>query len=407
MKNRTQLRKTSFYLKTSIIVIMMLFSQLIQAQETASVLKFTKIDMQPFADNTHHWYDIFSKDNTVNPLPGRPQYKPTEITKVADNMLLFQKNNGGWPKNYDVFAILTDAQKDSLIAAKGETHTTFDNGSTYNQIAVLANVYSATNVEKYKNAVLKGLDFILVSQFKNGGWPQYYPLEEKYSSHITYNDGAFIGIMELLKDIKDGKPQFSFIDNKFRMKLIAAFDNGLSCILKTQINDAGKPTAWCQQYDEVSLQPAWARKFEPASICNSESVGVVTFLMSIDHPQKEVINAVQYAIEWFLESKIYNTRVKTITAPRMVTNWRVSTTDRIAMTDNTAPPIWTRFYELKTHRPIFCDRDSKIVYSLAEVTRERRDGYGWYVYSPQQVLDIYPEWQKKWAATNDVFKKKK
>jgi pectinesterase len=63
------------------------------------------------------------------------------------------------------------------------------------------------------------------------------------------------------------------------------------------------------------------------------------------------------------------------------------------VTDSAAPPIWTRYYQLKTHRPIFCNRDSKIVYSLAEVTRERRDGYGWYTYAPQSVLDEYPKWQ--------------
>ena len=43
------------------------------------------------------------------------------------------------------------------------------------------------------------------------------------------------------------------------------------------------------------------------------------------------------------------------------------------------------------------NRDSRIVYSLAEVTRERRDGYGWYTYDPQQVLNAYPEWKKKWS----------
>ena len=50
---------------------------------------------------------------------------------------------------------------------------------------------------------------------------------------------------------------------------------------------------------------------------------------------------------------------------------------------------------MKTHIPIFCNRDSKIVYSLAEVLRERRDGYGWYTYQPQQVLDRYAAWRLK------------
>jgi hypothetical protein len=37
------------------------------------------------------------------------------------------------------------------------------------------------------------------------------------------------------------------------------------------------------------------------------------------------------------------------------------------------------------------------VYSLAEVERERRDGYAWYNYSPQKILNKYPKWQQKWA----------
>ena len=76
------------------------------------------------------------------------------------------------------------------------------------------------------------------------------------------------------------------------------------------------------------------------------------------------------------------------------------------MIDSTAAPIWTRYYELKTHRPMFCTRDSKVVYSLAEVARERRDGYGWYTYSPQEVLNKYPNWLQRWAIENDVLKAK-
>ena len=357
-----------------------------------------QIDPEPFADNSHHWYDVFDRKNIINPAPGRPRYKPADLTGIADNILLFQKDNGGWPKNYDVFAILTDAQKDSVASDRGVLNTTYDNGSTYTQIAALAIAYTATHVEKYKAAILKGLDFIIKSQYKNGGWPQYYPLESDYSRYVTYNDGVFEGIMRLLKDIKDRAPRYDFIDDDKRQRLAIAYDKGLQCILRTQINDAGKPTAWCQQYDEVNLRPAWARKFEPPSICNKESAGIVLFLMSIDHPGKEIIDAVQNAVAWFAASEIPDTRVETIPAPRMVTPFRISVSDRVVVTDSTAPPIWTRYYELRTHRPIFCNRDSRIVYTLSEVTRERRDGYGWYTYDPQQVLNEYPKWQKKWAA---------
>jgi len=360
----------------------------------APVTSTPQIDPAPFADNAGHWYGIFDKGNIINPLPGRPRFQPTDVKAIADNILLLQKNNGGWPKNYDPFAILSPSQKDSLLDAKGQTNTTFDNGSTFNQIATLATAWLILHDNRYSSAAIKGLNFILNAQYKNGGWPQYYPLESNYSRCITFNDGAYEGIMRVLKDVKDKKPQYAFVDEKLRQKLAAAFDKGMECILKTQINDAGKPTAWCQQYDEKSLEPAWARKFEPPSICNKESADLVLFLMSIDEPSPAIRTAIDNAVAWFRESAIANTRVKTIPAERMVTPFRISYSDRIVVPDSAAPPIWTRYYELKTHRPLFCNRDSKVVYSLAAVDRERRDGYGWYTYSPQQVLDEYKKWHR-------------
>jgi PelA/Pel-15E family pectate lyase len=204
--------------------------------------------------------------------------------------------------------------------------------------------------------------------------------------------------MQLLKVILYRDSHYSFVTSKLRAQIQIAYNKGIDCIIKTQINDNGNPTAWCQQYDEITLQPAWARKFEPPSICNKESTGLVLFLMSIDHPTKEIIDAVQNAVAWFKESIIYNTRVKTISAPKTQTPYKISVTDKIVVIDSTAPHIWSRYYELKTHRPLFCNRDSKVVYSLSEVTRERRDGYGWYCYSPQEVLNKYPGWKKKWIA---------
>lgn len=358
--------------------------------------KLLVIDTNDFRDAAHHWYDIRDKSNTVNPRAGHPTYRANQVAAIADNILLYQKVNGGWPKNYDMQGILTPAQKDSLLKAKNELHTTFDNGSTYAQVAYLAKAFTFTRNELYKNAVEAGLDFIIAAQFRNGGWPQYYPLENNYSRYITFNDDAYTGIMKLLKDFIDAKPGYQFIGTRRYTQLLVVFNNGLQCILQTQVNDMGKPTAWCQQYDEITLQPAWARKFEPPGICNNESAGIVLFLMDIHHPSTAVMNAIKYAVAWFNESAIADTKVVTVDAPEMVTPFTISRHDKVVVPTPGAPPIWTRYYERTTHRPIFCNRNSIVVYSLAEVDRERRDGYGWYTYEPQKVLDRYPAWKKKW-----------
>src|SRR4051812_35451056 len=78
---------------------------------------FNKIDVEPFADAAHHWYDITDKGTVVHAVPSQRHYKTTDLKEVGDNILLYQKDNGGWPKNYDIMAVLTQEQKDSLIQA--------------------------------------------------------------------------------------------------------------------------------------------------------------------------------------------------------------------------------------------------------------------------------------------------
>ena len=358
--------------------------------------EYEKIDTSPFYSSRHHWYDIHDKSNIINPKSNQPLYNATEITNIADNILLYQRSNGGWLKNYDMQAKLTDDQKDSLIKTREILHTTFDNTTTYSHIEYLARVYMETKIDKYKDACLKGFDFTLSAQYTNGGWPQYFPLEDNYSRCITFNDGVFTGIMLMLKDVIDNEPFYSFVDNVRREKIKGAFEKGLNCILKLQIKDNGRLTVWAQQHNEVDLSPAWARAFEPPSICNGESAGVILFLMSLNNPSKEIIVAIQSAVKWFEDSKITGIRVNIIKAPPLESQWRTSTIDRVVVSDSTALPIWTRYYELGTDKPLFCDRNSKFLYSLAEVSRERRSGYNWYTYDPQEVLKKYPAWKEKW-----------
>lgn len=366
--------------------------------------KTVSISMEPFGDSMRHWYGIHDSGNIVNPKANQARYPETEITKIADNILLYQRNNGGWPKNYDMQAVLTPEQCDSLLQTKNQQHTTFDNSTTYTHIEYLAKVFSITQIEKYKDACLKGIEFTLSAQYPNGGWPQYFPLEkDNYSRRITFNDGAYIGIMKMLRRIVMDDPDFTFIGNSLRERVQLAYKKGVDCILKMQIVDNGRLTVWCQQHDENSLQPAWARAFEPPAICNGESAAVVLFLMDIDNPDPIIIESVQRAVKWFHDSEIYNTKVITVVAPPEKSRWRTTNYDKIVVVDSLAPPIWTRYYEPGTDKPLFCDRRSKYLYSLAEVSRERRSGYGWYTYAPQEVLDKYPDWQKKWAPDKNVL----
>ena len=379
-----------------LVIFSVIAATALRAQDLTKNDAGNAVDVSGFYDSSHHWYDIRDEDHVINPLPDQKRYSPEDVRGIADNILLYQKKNGGWPKNYDMLAILTPSQKKAVLAAKKNLNTTFDNGATHTQIEYVAKAYTLTGDEKYRTACLDGIDFILRAQYANGGWPQAYPLRKDYSRFITFNDDAMVGVMEALRHIVQGKQYYSFVDSTLRARVKAAFGKGVDCILNCQIMENGKLTAWCQQHDNVTLKPRWARTFEPPSVSSFESADLVMFLMSLDHPGERVIKAVQSAVKWFYDSRIFGTRVDSVPAPHASYRYHDTDFDVVVVKDPNAPPIWTRYYELKTNRPLFCNRQDRIVYSLAQVDRERRTGYRWYGYNPQQVLDAYPAWEKEW-----------
>lgn len=366
------------------------------AQKHFENSKLSRFDSTEFYDSAHHWYDINDEEKIITPDSIQKRYSSSELVSIADNIILFQKANGGWPKNYDMQAILSEEQKGAVLKSKNESNTTFDNGATHSQLKFLAIVYSATGIEKFKEAFNKGIEFVLSAQYENGGWPQYYPDRSGYRKYITFNDGAMIGIMKIMKKIVDKNKEFSFVDNNLYERVKIAYEKGIECILKCQINENGILTAWCQQHDNLDFHPQNARSFELASITNGESSEIVKFLMSIDKPDEKIRNSITSAVKWFESTKIIGIRVENIEAPKEKFMYHSSEYDKVVVEDPNAKPIWTRFYELNTHKPMFCNRDGIVVYSLAEVERERRTGYAWYIYDPQEVLNQFSGWSEKW-----------
>lgn len=306
-------------------------------------------------------------------------YASAEALRIADLVLLFQRNTGGWPKNIDMAKPLNDADRARLAKEKTDTDSTIDNGATFTQLSYLARVYTAQKQERHRESFLKGLDYLLKAQYANGGWPQFYPDLSGYYKHITFNDNAMIGVMKLLRDVAAAKPAYAFVDEARRASAAKAVEKGIECILKTQVVVNGKRTVWCAQHDEVTLAPAPARKFEPASLSGGESVEIVRFLMAIKDPSPTVVEAIDSAIKWFEETQLHGIK------------WVNST----VVKDPNAGPIWARFYEIGTNRPIFLGRDAVVKYDVMQIEDERRTGYAWYVDEPAKLLKEFSTWQSK------------
>ncbi|MCO6176280.1 pectate lyase [Flavobacterium sp. NRK F10] len=312
-----------------------------------------------------------------------------EASEIADQVVLYQRNSGGWPKNIEMHHALTNDDKKKLEQLKTENKgSTIDNGATTQELIFLHKVYAHFPKESYKKAIISGLNYLLEAQYQNGGWPQFYPLQKGYYTHITYNDDAMVNVLKFLQDITNHKDQYAFLTETHFQNIQTAFDKGINCILATQYKQNGLLTAWCAQHDENTLEPAKARAYELPSLSGYESANIVLLLMSLENPSYEVINAVNHAVYWFQNTQLPKTKFEAVYAEDG------SLKDKIVVQTKEVNPIWARFMDLQTNAPFFCGRDGVKKDSLSQIDWERRTGYAWYTNLPEKVLVKYDNWLK-------------
>lgn len=307
---------------------------------------------------------------------------------LAEKLLVYQLPNGAWGKqlndgkavNYNL-----PLDKDLLkkIKLTGDEHATIDNNATTREINILVKAYKTTKNQTYLSAAEKGIKYLLLMQYENGGFPQYYPNKQIYRKQITYNDNAMINALTVLHNISEGSNDFDAVDSELKLKSKTALRKGIECILKNQVLQNGVPTIWADQYDEITLQPAKARAFEPISLATGESVGIVRFLM-MQPVTPEIEKAIKSAVKWFKANKIegYSYKVKEVNGRRV----RV-------LEEEKGSVVWARFYDLNKNTPIFGDRDGSVKLNYNEISDERRNGYSWYIDFASKLTDKeFPKW---------------
>ena len=196
-------------------------------------------------------------------------------------------------------------------ASKRRNLTTFDDNTSQSVLSFLLALWEHCKGDSPREHSIRrardyGLKKLLEAQYPNGAWPQRYdgirktfqayPIlsarcpetwartytGEKYTNHYTFNDNSHRDCVLLA--------------------LEAALRGG-DFILLAQM-PAPQP-AWAQQYN-ARMEPAWARKFEPPSITEGESVGVYSTLLDLylATGKEKYLKAAGPAVQWFQKSSI-------------------------------------------------------------------------------------------------------
>lgn len=299
-------------------------------------------------DGKEKWGEGKTDDRTVEVQPpGTPAvgmsflkaYRVTgnpEFLAAAENaagaLIKGQNELGGWDHK-----IYFDRPKGKKVS--------FDDNQTQSAISFLMALDHEVDHPELTAAIEKALGMMLESQLDNGGWPHQYPRQGNYHDFATFNDRGINDCIRVMMeaDTYYGKPEYRESLRKAGRFLM--------------ISQLPPPQpGWAQQYNEY-LQPAWARTFEPPSVCPAVTVHNINTLIDLYlHTNRgELLEPIPDAIRWLKESRLPNGK-------------------------------WGRFLELGTNKPLYYDRGRIRVESADQLSLERRTGYG-YETDIQAALD--------------------
>lgn len=154
-------------------------------------------------------------------------------------------------------------------------NATFDDHATVQSAEFILRLYLEKRDPRWRAPLEKAIQFVLDSQYENGGWPQRWPRMGEFQNHgrpdytgfVTFNDEVHQQNIDFLLTVYarlgDGR-------------MLEPLRRAMNVVVLTQY---GQPTpGWSLQHD-LDLQPAGARTYEPRSIATHTTQANTDLLM--------------------------------------------------------------------------------------------------------------------------------
>lgn len=229
--------------------------------------------------------------------------------KVANAIIKGQSKEGGWNYMVDFAGEASIKNWYNTIGKNGWRleefqhyygNSTFDDDVTSDAARFLLRIYLEKNNTAFKKALDKAINFILVSQYANGGWPQRYPLRydfqkqghPDYTSFYTFNDDVIWENTHFLLQCYEAFGEQRFLEPVKR---------GMNFYLLSQDSCGG----WAQQLS-LDMKVAGARTYEPAALLPSTTFANALLLLRFYQltGEKKYLDAVPKAIAWLEKTKL-------------------------------------------------------------------------------------------------------
>ena len=296
------------------------------------------------------------------------QFYLEAATEAALALVYGQLKSGGWTNSveFNPKSKLTAEYRNGK--GRGKNNSTLDDGISQSAIQLLIRVDQAHQFKNQKihESALIALDALLKAQYPVGAFPQIWtgPVAQipgkaanfpdydwrtegrikNYWDYYTLNDGLAGYVSTVLMEAYE-----IYQEERYRQALLKLGDFLIAAQLP-----APQP-AWAQQYN-FEMQPIWARKFEPPAVTGGESQDVIQTLMNIYRfsGDRKYLKPIPEALAYLKKSHLPDGQL-------------------------------ARYYELKTNRPLYMNRNGK-KYSLTYDDSNLPRHYGWKIRSQWSSL---------------------
>jgi PelA/Pel-15E family pectate lyase len=246
------------------------------------------------------------------------EYYYNQACLIANTVIQFQHPSGGWNYFFDMAGEESIKQWYETIGRQAWRmeeyqhyygNATFDDKATISGAEFVLRIYAEKRDPRYRMALDKAINFVLRSQYANGGFPQRFPLivkpirvgNEKYSTGVTLNDDVCLNNIEFL----------------LQCRSVLGIDSLKNSVLKTMdlLADLQYKTAyhgWSDQYDVQTLQPIEARTYEPRGINASTTVEMIYAMIDFYKTtgDKKYLKGIPDAIKYLETTKLSPEQIK-------------------------------------------------------------------------------------------------
>lgn len=263
------------------------------------------------------------------------------VRETAHALVSGQLESGGWDYRIEFGdergSYRYHSEELASVNVRLRNVTTLDDNTTQSALRFLMHADRALEFRDSRIAkcVEYALERLLAAQYPNGAWPQRFS-EPPEASKFPVLRASFPAEYPAAFPDVDYRSFYTFNDNTLADMITTMFEAGEiykndrytqaakragDFILLAQLPEP--QPAWAQQYN-AEMHPAWARKFEPASVTGGESQGVIRILMMLyqETGDRKYLEPIPRALDYL---------------------------ERSALPDGQL----ARFYELRTNRPLY------------------------------------------------------